>query len=227
MIGAYPVQMTTRRTRALAALTGVIAAVVTLGVAEVISLFLGGIGEPLLSVGSFVIDIVPAGVKSAVIDLFGTGDKIVLAGVLLVIVAALAAVAGILQYRRPPLGLVLVAVIALFALSAVITRSDAATLAPVPTAVGGVLGLVVLRTLAVRLRAWTAPVSRAEALKDDTRSYERRRFLQLAIAAGVTSAVIGVAARVGNAASQAAVAARAALKLPIPASVAAMVLQCK
>src|ERR1700712_3586505 len=91
--------------RVLAGATGLVAALVTLGVAELVSLFLGGIGNPVLSVGSFVIDIVPPGVKSTVIDLFGTADKIVLAGLLLVVVAVLAVAAGLLQYRRPPIGL--------------------------------------------------------------------------------------------------------------------------
>jgi len=204
----------------LAALAGVVSAIVTLGVAEVVSLFLGGIGNPLLSVGSFVIDIVPEGVKSAVIALFGTGDKIVLGGTLIILVLALAAVVGILQYRRPPFGAVLLAVIALLALLTVVTRADASAASAAPVIVGAIVGILTLRLLAIRLRAWSGPLTRAESLATTPRGIERRKFLQLAIAAGIASAVVGVGARVMNAASQAATAARAALKLPAASSAA-------
>lgn len=212
--------MTARRQTALAALAGLVAAAVTLGVAEVVSLFLGGIGNPLLSVGSFVIDIVPAGVKSAVIALFGTGDKIVLGLTLLILVLVLAGVIGVLQYRRPPLGMVGLALVAVIALATVATRADVTPLAIAPTLVATALGLVVLRTLTRRLHDWAAPATRGEALKTDPRKFERRKFLQLAVAAGVVSVVVGVGARVMNAASEATQAVRAALKLPAAASVA-------
>ncbi|CAN5243956.1 molybdopterin-dependent oxidoreductase [soil metagenome] len=212
-----------RTQRVLAGGTGVVAAIVTLGVAEVVSLFLGGIGNPLLSVGSFVIDIVPSGVKSTVIDLFGTADKIVLASVLLLVVAALAIAVGILQYRRPPIGVVILGAVAAFAVVAVVTRADAAALAAIPTLVGGGAGLLVLRLLAIRLRAWSGALSRPESLSADPRAFERRRFLQLAVGAGVASLVIGAGARVINSASQAASAARAALRLPKAASAAPVI----
>jgi DMSO/TMAO reductase YedYZ molybdopterin-dependent catalytic subunit len=234
MSATYPVHMATEQASArsalrprvqstLAAFSGVVSAIVTLGVAEVISLLLGGIGNPLLSVGSFVIDIVPEGVKSSVIALFGTGDKIVLGGTLIILVLALAAVVGILQFRRPPFGMALLGVIALFALVTVVTRADATGLSPAPVIGGAIVGLLTLRLLAIRLRGWSGPLTRAESLAPTPRGLERRKFLQLAIAAGVASAVVGIGARVMNAASQAATAARAALKLPAPSSAAPVV----
>jgi len=210
------VTMTETRKRLLAALTGIVAAVVTLGVAELVSLVLGGIGNPLLSVGSFVIDIVPEGVKSAVIALFGTGDKIVLGATLGILVLLLAGAAGLLQFRRPPVGLVVLGAVALIALVTALTRADATPTAAAPTLVGAAAGLVVLRTLAARLRAWTSPLSRTER----DRHLERRTFLQLAVSAGAVSLVVGLGARMLNSATQVASAARAALKLPKPASLA-------
>jgi DMSO/TMAO reductase YedYZ molybdopterin-dependent catalytic subunit/type III secretory pathway component EscS len=209
-----------RTEKVLSALTGIVSALVTLAVAEVASLFLGGNGSPLLAVGSFVIDVVPEGVKSGVIALFGTADKIVLSIVLGLIVAVLAALAGMLQYRRPPFGILVLGVVAAIALAAVLTRADATPVNALPTLAGALVGSVMLRRLAVRLRAWSGPLSRAEVLDENPRGLERRRFLQLVIVAGVASAVVGAGARIANAGTRAASAARAALRLPAAASAA-------
>ena len=61
-----------------AALTGVISALLALALAEVVSLILGGRGNPVLAVGSLIVDIVPPGFKTFIIDLFDTADKLVL-----------------------------------------------------------------------------------------------------------------------------------------------------
>ena len=63
--------MSTRRRSLLAALVAVVAAMVTLGAAEVVALFVSPASSPLAAVGSFVIDIVPPWVKDAAIALFG------------------------------------------------------------------------------------------------------------------------------------------------------------
>lgn len=206
--------LTARALGALAALAGVVAAIVTLAAAELVALATGSGGSPLLAVGSFVIDIVPPGVKEGVIALFGTDDKVALSVVLLVVVLVLAALAGVLEYRRAPIGTVLLVVVALFALVTVSTRTDATLLDAAPTVVGAVLGVILLRTLTSRLRAWAAPLGRTEVVRAQPRALERRRFLQLAIASGAVALVVGVGARALNAASQAASTARAALKLP-------------
>jgi hypothetical protein len=99
--------MTARASRWFAALTGVVAALVVLAVAEAVSLLVGPAGSPLFAVGSLVIDLVPPGVKELVISLFGTGDKAVLLTVLGVLVGVLAAAAGVVEARRSPWGVVM------------------------------------------------------------------------------------------------------------------------
>lgn len=75
-----------------------------------------------MAVGGFVIDIVPPGVKDAVISLFGTGDKVVLLVSVGFGVALLAVAAGLLEFRRPPLGVLVLAVVAGLGALAAVTR---------------------------------------------------------------------------------------------------------
>ncbi|WP_316300313.1 BCCT family transporter, partial [Clavibacter michiganensis] len=107
--------MTRAALRWWSAFLGVVAALAVLAVVEIAAAFVAPAASPVLAVGALVIDLVPAGVKDTVIALFGTGDKVALIVVLGVVVLAAAALAGILQVRRPPLGVV---VLALFAGSA-------------------------------------------------------------------------------------------------------------
>ena len=219
-----PITVPTIRQRyALEGLVGIVVGVLTLAVAEVLSLFLGGKGSPVLAVGSFVIDIVPDWFKSFVIAAFGTADKLVLTIVLLVGVLVLAVVVGILEFRRAPLGIILLSLIAAGAIAAVVTRADSSPSDAFPTFIGAVVGVVQLRVLTKRLDAWSAVPTRVTSLAGDDRRFERRKFLQLLIAAGVTSAVVGAGARVASAAQQVATAARAALRLPAAASAAPVI----
>ena len=89
-----------------AAVAGVVSAAVFLAVAELVALLVARDGSPILAVGSFVIDIVPQPFKEFAIATFGENDKIaLLVGLALGVVVA-AAVTGVLQYLRPPLGVV-------------------------------------------------------------------------------------------------------------------------
>ena len=211
---------TLRQRLGLEALIGIVVGVVTLAVAEIVSLFLGGRGSPLIAVGSFVIDIVPDWFKTFVIEAFGTADKAVLTGVLLVLVFLLAIAVGILEFRRPPFGLILLTVIGVAAIAAVVTRADSAPSDALPTVCGVFLGVILLRVLCRRLEAWSAVPTRVTSLAGDDRRYERRKFLQLLIAAGAASAVAGTIARMVTATQQVVATARAAIRLPVAASAA-------
>ncbi|MCU1405136.1 MAG: oxidoreductase [Glaciihabitans sp.] len=209
-----------QRVGLFAGLVGVVTALVTLAVAEVVSLFLGGIGNPILGVGSLFIDLVPAWLKSAVIAVFGTNDKIFLFFVLGVVVVALAVLVGQLQLRKPPYGVVVLGAVGLIAVIAVGTRSDASALAPAPTVVGVVVGILVLRALTTRLQAWrdaAAPKPRSVAAASG-KQIERRSFLTMLGVAGVASAVVGTGARMMSAATTAVQEIRGAIKLPAAAS---------
>jgi DMSO/TMAO reductase YedYZ molybdopterin-dependent catalytic subunit len=216
-----------RRSETLwSALVGVIAAAVTLAVAEVAALLLAPAASPLLAVGSLVIDLVPAWLKNLVIDLFGTGDKIVLIGTLVLVVLVLAAVVGVLEYRKPPFGIVGLVIVGGIATLAVTTRAESTTIWAVPTVLGMIAGVVVLRVAVDRLHRWSTAATRAAEIQGaasapgSAAAVSRRGFLAVAIGAAAASVVIGTAARAMNAGTAAVNAVRTALKLPAPAVVA-------
>ena len=209
--------MTTRRRYLLAAIVGVVAAIATLGAAEVVALFVAPAASPLVAVGSFVIDIVPPWVKDAAIALFGTGDKAALLVGLGLLVLILAALIGILELRRPPLGTVGLMLVGLVATVSAGTRAESTILWALPTVIGTVIGVIVLRVGLRRLRQWlevTKPTSVAAGLS-------RRGFIGFTSATAGAAVVAGVAARMVNSATTAVNAVRSAVVLPKPATAAA------
>jgi DMSO/TMAO reductase YedYZ molybdopterin-dependent catalytic subunit len=202
--------VTSRRPVLFAALTGVVAALVTLAVAEVVSLLMDGAGNPILAVGSLVIDLTPGWLKDLVITLFGSNDKIFLFVILGLVVLGLAAAVGIIERRKPPYGSTLLMLVGLLAAVAVITRADAGLLAAVPTVIGVASGVLTLRRLTRRLARWDESPPAALG----TGGVERRQFLIALGAAGVISAAVGAGARAMSAATAAVNDLREALKLP-------------
>jgi DMSO/TMAO reductase YedYZ molybdopterin-dependent catalytic subunit len=205
------------RSNLWAAVSGVVAAGVVLATAELIALFAGAETSPLFAVGSLVIDLAPPGVKDFMIGLFGTGDKAVLLILLGIVVLALAVLAGLLERRRSPWGIVVLVVVSGIAIVAVTTRAGASGLWAVPTVIGMIVGVLVLRLLIGRLRRWEQSESEAAPLRAQT-GLERRSFLWAAGISAVAAVVVGSVARSMNAVAGAVSAARAAITLPTPAT---------
>ena len=221
---------TPRRARALwrPAAAGLAAALAGLGLAELTAAWIAPGASPVLTVGALVIDIVPPGVKELVIGLFGTADKFVLIVTIVLVLAVVAALAGILESRRPPFGRLLVVLIGAIALFAALSRSSASTLDAVPAVVAMGVAAIALTFLTTRLPILRATESTAAtrdgALKPgapfdtsdraETPGPDRRRFL---VYTSVTAG-IGLLALVGGqlsaAATRAADAARALFTLP-------------
>jgi DMSO/TMAO reductase YedYZ molybdopterin-dependent catalytic subunit len=210
-----------RTVTAWAAFAGVVSAAVVLGVAEVVSLFVGAAGSPLFAVGSLVIDLAPAGVKEFMIAVFGTGDKAALLTLMGILIVVISAAAGTLELRRPPFGVIVIGVGGVVALIAVITRAGATGFTGIASIVGGVTGVVVLRIAIERLGRWqraaegrAVAVRRIPGLPVSGPQLERRGFLTLAIVAGAASVVVGTGARLLNATSSKVAAIRTKLTLP-------------
>ena len=188
------------------ATAGLAAALAGLGLAELTAAWLAPGASPVLTVGALVIDIVPTAVKDLVIGLFGTADKIVLIVTVVLVLLLVAALAGILESRRPPFGRLLVVLIGAIALFAALSRSSASTLDAVPAVVAMGVAAIALTLLTTRLPT-SAPAPAAP-------SPDRRRFL---VYTGVTAG-IGLLALAGSqlsaAATRAADAARALFTLP-------------
>ena len=198
-----------------AALAGIVSAGAFLAAAELTALLVARDGSPILAVGAFVIDIVPQPFKEFAIATFGEYDKIALLVGLALAVAVAAAIAGVLQLVRPPLGVVALGVAGALSVAAIATRAGATPLSSVPPVVGAVVGAAVLWLLARRLRAWRADLVRHDS---ERARVDRRRFLALAGVAAASALVVGVGARVVNATSSSIAAIRKALRLPAPGS---------
>lgn len=163
------------------ALAGIIAAGVILGVGELVSVPFGANSSPFYAVGSAVVDNTPEAVREWAIGTFGTSDKTALFVGIALVIALIAAGAGLL---RRPLGAVLFGILGAIGVLAAVTRSTATPFAALPTIVGVAVGIVVLHAL---IRT-TEPVDTAAGMN-------RRSFLGLAVAAGVVAVAAGTAGR--------------------------------
>ncbi|KQM15174.1 oxidoreductase [Plantibacter sp. Leaf171] len=197
-----------------AALAGIVSAAVFLAVAELAALLFARGSSPLLTVGSFVIDIVPRWAKEFAIEAFGSNDKIFLLVSLGVAVVIAAAVAGVLQQVRPPLGVVILVAAGVFAGATTVTRAGATPLAVVPVILGLAAGVTILILLGRRLPNRRA--AGAEARERD--GFNRRGFFRVAGIAAAGAVVVGVGARIINVTTSSITAVRDALKLPAPKS---------
>lgn len=220
--------------RTWAALSGVIAAAVLLAVSELAAAFVSPQASPLLAVGSFVIDIVPRPVKELAITMFGGFDKAALLIGVGLAAAIAAAVAGLVQHRRPPWGAVLLALGGAAGTAAVATRAGAGLLAVVPTIAGTAAGVVVLVLLAGRLRRWADAAGTAGAASgaadegpapatgsappasEDRTRVDRRSFFRFALVAAAGAVVLGAGSRIWTATTASIDGIRRALRLPEP-----------
>jgi DMSO/TMAO reductase YedYZ molybdopterin-dependent catalytic subunit len=193
------------------AAAGVASVIVGVGAGEIVSAFFVQNGSPVLVVGAFVIDLVPSWLKGAVIALFGTGDKVVLVVSLAIVLLVGAAFAGWLEWRRPPLGRILIGVGGAVGVLAALTRSGADWLAAVPSVLTAAVGILALASLTRMLRG-TVPSRVAP-----NGSVTRRRFLTatgVTAGTGVLAVILGQVVASGY---RAAATARAAFHLPKPA----------
>jgi DMSO/TMAO reductase YedYZ molybdopterin-dependent catalytic subunit len=221
------------------ATSGLLAAAAALGVAQLVAGLTGPLGSPVVAVGEVAINLTPVPVKDFVIGHVGSHDKQVLVAGILLMLAAFAAVVGMLALRRVGYGLAGLGVFGVLGVAAAITRpnSDAADL--VPTLVGVAVAAVAL-TLLVRAGGgrqtagptslpgpatpvldWSAPAPLAEARPGalSARTPDRRRFLALAAGTAAVAAAGGLAGQ--KLLSRFNVdRLRAAIRLPAPARAA-------
>ncbi len=202
-----------------AALTGVVSAAVFLAIAELVALAVARNGSPVLAVGSFVIDIVPQWAKEFAIAVFGENDKLFLLVTLGVAIVIAAAVGGVLQYVKPPFGIVVIVIAGAAATAATVTRAGATPLAALPGVLGTVVGGVLLLVLARRLRSWQRTADVADSSADPrAAALDRRGFFRVLGIAGAGAAIVGVGARIANAATSSVTAIHNAVALPKPSA---------
>ncbi|WP_433438729.1 molybdopterin-dependent oxidoreductase [Nonomuraea sp. CA-141351] len=199
------------------ALVGLVSGGVALGVAQLVAALVGPETFPVVAVGDVAVDLSPAPLKEFAITTFGENDKSVLVGGVLVVLAAVAALIGVLSLRRLAYGFAGLAAFGAVGAIAVLTRPDAGVLDVLPTVIGVAVGAWTLSWLVRRATGErrTAASSGAAATVagpsdtraddverpvvmragDDLRAFDRRRLLTGA-AGGVV--VAGAAAVLGR-----------------------------
>src|SRR6516165_9552289 len=129
------------------AVAGVLAAAVAIGAAQVAAGLTVPEASPVVAVGQAAIDLTPPPVKDFAISAFGTADKTVLLGGILVVLALYAALIGILAVRRLAFGMWGLALFAFIGLAAALTRPDSTAEYVVPTLAGAAAGAFTLTRL--------------------------------------------------------------------------------
>jgi DMSO/TMAO reductase YedYZ molybdopterin-dependent catalytic subunit len=164
------------------ALNGVAAAAVAVGVTQLVATPFGRGADALNAVGSAVIDLTPGPVKEWAIQTFGTADKLFLSVTVLAVIAVFAAVAGMWETPRRPVGTLLIAAAGFAGCAAVLSRPDGGLLEIIPTVIGTIAGILVLRRL----------TTKTVALQGDSEPDRSRRLSLVTLGLLILGALGGV-----------------------------------
>ncbi|MET0703884.1 MAG: molybdopterin-dependent oxidoreductase [Mycobacterium sp.] len=132
-------------------LAGIAAAAVALGITQLAAVPFGPSADSRTAVGSAVIDLTPGPVKELAIQIFSTADKLFLGVAVLVVIGIVAAVTGSLETRRRPVGSIAIGLAGVAGAVAVLTRAEGSLIDVIPTVIGTICGIVVLRLLIRRV----------------------------------------------------------------------------
>ncbi len=197
------------------AVAGILAGAAAIGVAQLAAGLTGPVGSPVVDVGQAAIDLSPPAVKDFAISTFGPHDKVVLVAGILVVLAAFAAVVGVMAMRRLLLGLAGVALFGAVGVAAALTRPAATPADVLPTLLG-----VVAAAAALALLVRAAPPGQHEAAGPAPAvagGPERRSFLVTGVVTAGAAAAAGLGGRL--LAERTSVArAQSALRFPAPAN---------
>lgn len=183
---------TNKKITAQAALSGILAAGLVLGVAELIAAFFTARATPLIALGSTFIDFTPPWLKDFAIATFGTGDKAALFVGMGLTIAILAAILGIVAYRKWALGFAGVILMGIIMCAAVISRAGTDIPDAIPSIIGTIAGIFALKYLIDKLHK----VEESEAKEAENTGTSRRNFF---IASGVAGVLAGATAAAGKA----------------------------
>ena len=179
------------RTRLTYAGFGLLSALLGVAAGHLTASLLSPASSPVLAVGSTVIDLTPTPMKEWAIRQFGSNDKTILVGSVLLGVLVLAGVAGLLARRRLALGAGLLLVLVGVAGAAAMSRPAADLVDLVPSLVTAVAGLGALVWLD---RAHRAP-DRTPAGEADGAGPSRRGVVVAAVVLAAAAGVMGGAGR--------------------------------
>ena len=204
-----------------AAVAGVLAAGVTLGVGQLVAALIDPNAAPFYAVGATIIDHTPQSMRELIIRQFGTNDKLVLFLSMGAVIVILAAVAGIID-RRHPFGSMLFVGFGVAVAGAAVQRPTATVWFVLPTVVGVAAGVAALRTL-IRATPRRAPSDPGTARSPSQVGASRRHFLVLSLTAGAVAVAATTAGRYLGEKLRAVTADRNRFLVPTPAVRAAPV----
>jgi len=174
-------------------MAGIAAAAVSLGITQLVAAFVGPQSDSRTAVGSSVIDLTPGPVKEWAITTFGTADKLALSILVLAVIAVIAAVAGSMERPRFPIGSAVIVAAGVAGCAAVLSRGGELPMDVVPTVVGTVCGVVVLRLLTSGRFTDTPAEPDASDASDEPDHGRRLSLITLGLlTAGAVSGVVGV-----------------------------------
>ncbi|MFD5556134.1 molybdopterin-dependent oxidoreductase [Streptomyces sp. NPDC127068] len=201
---------------AAGALAGLLAGCTALAVGELTAALVRPEAGPVTVVGGAAIDLTPAPVKDFAIRAFGEDDKLVLQLGILLVLALTAVALGATAVRHPRTAAFGVLLFGAVGALAALTRPDVrGPTDALPSLVGALAGIAVLRLLSTRAaRALPPPGSRGA--KDGP---GRRGFLAVAAATAIAATGTGALARaLASRRGRRAAASRNAVRLPAAAS---------
>jgi DMSO/TMAO reductase YedYZ molybdopterin-dependent catalytic subunit len=208
---------------------GLLAAFLALAVAQLVAGLISSASSPVVAVGQLSIDLTPPAVKDFAINAFGSHDKTVLVGGILVILAALAALIGVAAVRRLSYGMIGLGLFVLIGVVASVTRPDSSAGDALPTILGGLTAAIALRRLVAAVphppppavtrppAPAPAPAPRPAARPAPPPTQPRRSFITTSAVVAGTALVAGAGGRLlGERGSVAT--ARRSLRIPAPAT---------
>ncbi|MFJ4859766.1 molybdopterin-dependent oxidoreductase [Streptomyces sp. NPDC088748] len=207
----------------MGAVSGIVAAVAGLAVAQLAAAAGRPEASPVTAVGGAVVDLTPVAVREWAIRLFGTSDKLVLGLGILAAVAACAVGTGLLAVRHLPAAIAVTGGLGLVGALAALSRPDASWQDALPSLVGAAVSagaLYLLITAGQRSRPAVTSQGRASpggTAAGGAPAMDRRGFGRLVVAFLAVSAGVGLGARrLGAHGSADATASRARFVLPRP-----------
>ncbi|HXY73126.1 MAG TPA: molybdopterin-dependent oxidoreductase [Actinomycetota bacterium] len=204
------------------AIVGLLTATVGLAVGQLVALPIADPAAPVVAVGQAVVLLSPEGLKSFAIRTFGSHDKPVLIGGMVLVIIGLAVALGMLSMRRRWIGVAGVVGLGVTGAVAAGTRPGAGPLWPVPALVG------MLAALFVFGRLWSAaqpmrlgdPGAKDDAGERPAPEYglDRRAFLRAAAIAGAGAVAAQAVTTVATPHLRAGDISRETVRLPPPGS---------
>jgi hypothetical protein len=128
-----------------AAMTGILAAAVAVGVATLAAAFVGPQASPVAAIGGVLIDRIPSALRSVAVEHLGTHGKTML---LLGTIGLIAVVIGCLARRSAAIGVAGLAALGLLGAFVVITRPTSHATDVIPSIAGGIVGVIAFAWLA-------------------------------------------------------------------------------